>query len=90
MAGIYIERMSMPHEDELIVITSDGMALLIDKEFTMLERSKVIPVPDHGRLIDADEYQAKMRNAYDDDWFTVLEAAPTVIPADPADKEDFK
>ena len=62
MAGIYIERMSMPHEDELIVITSDGIALLIDKEFTMLERSKVIPVPAHGRTIDADALLKKMEN----------------------------
>lgn len=46
------------------------------------EHCPLIPVPKHGRLVDADEYQAKMRNAYDDDWFTVLEAVPTVIPAD--------
>jgi hypothetical protein len=41
----------------------------------------IVPVQPHGRLIDADEYQKRMRNAYDDDWFTVLENTPTVIPA---------
>lgn len=42
MAGIYIKNMSMPRGDQLIVVTSDGVALLIDKELTTLEKGKAI------------------------------------------------
>ena len=39
----------------------------------------LVPVPDHGRLIDADAIDTAM---YDPDVETALENAPTIIPAD--------
>ena len=56
----------------------------------------LVPVPPHGRCIDADAFLA--RNAYfadrefvnpkcDDTLKDLVDAAETIIPADPADKD---
>lgn len=87
MTGIYVENISMPHGDELIVITSDGVALLIDKELTTLERSKAIPVPEHGRLIDADALTISTAvplngKPYQYVHIDNIKSAPTIIPAE--------
>ena len=93
--SVYIKGMEMPKNCyECLVrnqgFSGDGMKCgktgsvlsWYDGNRKRMGNCPLIPVPKHGRLVDADEYQAKMRNAYDDDWFTVLEAAPTIIPAD--------
>lgn len=47
----------------------------------------LIPVPPHGRLIDADAIRADIDEkrpgrSYEDAWtLTVIDAAPTIIPA---------
>lgn len=43
-------------------------------------------IPPHGRLIDADAFISFIREKWDsyDQWFAeMLEARPTIIPADP-------
>ena len=47
----------------------------------------LVPVPPHGRLIDADELRQKWKALKDGRWYKVIEVedldnAPTVIPAD--------
>lgn len=102
MSGIYIKGVSIPQKGDLhVVITSSGFVK--DKHGFVLE-AVAIPVPDHGRLIDADALRARMyHEAFETDtpmqkwdsgcWIRykmferMEESAPTIIPADPADKE---
>lgn len=56
----------------------------------------LIPVPKHGRLIDADALLIDMTNLHVSvvtGWLYVrtsaIDNAPTIIPADPANKEVF-
>ena len=52
------------------------------------EDCPLIPVPPHGRLIDADAIHADIDEkrpgrSYEDAWaLTVIDAAPTIIPAE--------
>jgi hypothetical protein len=90
MSDVLIKGMEMPKFYEDCPFNYKGLCAMCDNEVCLLNVARgepqhdacpIVPVQPHGRLIDADEYQAKMRNAYDDDWFTVLEDTPTVIPA---------
>lgn len=110
MSGIYIPGMEMPKscfECNLKKIWEDGVQCLVNKGLWMDCDSKhkacpLIPVPDHGRLIDADALIDDMANMIP--WviespeeiammdglsagYEAVGAAPTIIPADPADKE---
>ena len=68
----------------------DEPYVLTDKRH---EDCPLVPVPDHGRLIDADAIlNSKGVGTQIAGWGkmyheTVIEYAPTIIPADPADKE---
>ena len=54
----------------------------------------LLPIPDHGRLIDADEVRKiidtyRPGRIYEDAWaLTVMDNAPTIIPADGYVKQD--
>lgn len=83
--------------------SSENEALLFDKKHTnsvatmrsgRADNCPLVPVPDHGRLIDADALKESIKEArkaqpeiadvYDDDYFLVAEwlaSAPTIIPA---------
>ena len=95
--GIYIEGMEMPSIDLewRIIHGQDGKWYAIDPnaETTDGEWHEIVPVPEHGRLIDADalkidivkklgisdrRYLLPAENAI---W-SEINKAPTVIPAD--------
>ena len=91
--GIYIKSMEMPmNEPMLVKINPDGSVSTTAKN--NYRKYEAIPVPDHGRLIDADalEQDAQKRllicNKYNDQFqkpYEVMRAialAPTVIPAE--------
>lgn len=97
MSGIYIPGLSMPRKTGIvsIVLSGDGSALLC--EDGAYSEIKVIPVPDHGRLIDADalmqiirehDYPLKAHfNSTDNGMFTIgiqqaVDETPTIIPAE--------
>lgn len=101
MAGIYIPGMEMPNDCENCIFCDDDACLMHKPEQfrSWTEEYKNCPlvlVPDHGRLIDADEHNKaleKHRNTYTQDsklpWGITLDAfewelaqAPTIIPAD--------
>jgi len=42
----------------------------------------LIPVPDHGRLVDADALETAMFNDPYQDFVHILEQLPTIVPAD--------
>ena len=89
--GAYVKGMEMPTNREVLVIFSDGNAGLYDRidveilDFPKKNR-KAIPVPDHGRLIDADaliaDIRANSESYFADDFaHEWVDVAPTVIPA---------
>ena len=101
MAGIYIPGMEMPVGKKTITIFSDGRVYEHHGERLWGHGEdcipwQAIPVPDHGRLIDADEHNKaleKHRNTYAQDtelpWGITLDAfewelaqAPTILPGD--------
>ena len=49
---------------------------------TRPERCPLVPVPPHGRLIDADALAAQCDDPYWCVWLSDIEDAPTIIPAE--------
>lgn len=104
MSGIYIPGMEMPTAGtylcELGVLDENTAVLTV---YTPIDKPqvsyKLVPVPEHGRLIDADAYEALIlglgNRKYRRDNGTICDAikflhphyAPTIIPADPAKEE---
>ena len=109
MSGIYIPGMEMPRGCAFCKIKKRNGKKMVcpfsDEEWDIhdpmssefrLSDCPLVPVPDHGRLIDADAHLSaleKYRNTYEQEhklpWGITLDAfeweltqAPTVIPAD--------
>ena len=97
MSGIYLSGIEMPQEGQAIQVYIDGRGAaygwLEDAVYDEDRIAQAFSVPDHGRLIDADELykRAKMRgerfNGRFDETDNVINALyienfPTVIPAD--------
>lgn len=94
MSGIYISGVEMPQlyrtykvrfagaKDDKIVV---GVAAEDSNAYVPV--GEVVPVPPHGRLIDADKLRHKWRALKDGMWFKVIDVddldnAPTIIEAD--------
>ena len=97
MSGIYIDRFEIPigHNEATFGIDADGHPLCIvyTENAASPEIYDVIPVPDHGDLIDADANINTLKKCSDspesettkllyDYASRILEACPTIIPAD--------
>ena len=91
MAGIYISNMEMPQRDEVITIYPDGTAHRRYLGLRLhISESKAVPVPEHGRSIDADAIIQRIPIvSYEiyENIRALIDSAPTIIPADP-EKED--
>lgn len=85
--GVYIN-MEMPEDSDMIVIYSDGTARkYLSYTKVIIDEAKAVPIPLHGRLIDADEL--KKKHHWTDDFYETeyvevedIDAAPTIIPAE--------
>lgn len=79
--SVLIKGMEMPTAPIILILFPDGH--VETKEYNIGARSKAIPVPPHGRLIDADallkDYESSF---YRKAVVTLMEDAPTVIPAE--------
>jgi len=95
MSGIYIPGMEMPASCGFCPFenhTDDGYECRINGCLTEYQKRPdgcpLVPVPDHGRLIDADAVRTQIDKdrpgrAYKDAWtLTVIDHAPTIIPAE--------
>ena len=87
MSGVYIKGLEMPEFGEkIIILTSSGY--VEDVSGQVIQGIEAIPVPDHGRCIDADVIlNSKGVGTQIAGWGkmyheTVIEYAPTIIPAD--------
>ena len=92
--GVYIKGIEMPTgNDELrLIIHSNGQVIISHQ--TYYEEAEAVPVPPHGRLIDADAYESLLRGLGDRNYRrekgTICDAvkflhphyAPTIIPAE--------
>lgn len=86
MSGVYIAGMQKPEKcDDCPLQTADMIC--------ELSTCPLIPVPDHGRLIDAEalmkqvEHDAPLSTVYEKTMRRYLNNAPTIIPADKKDPE---
>lgn len=88
--GIYLSNMEMPKgaDEHRLIIRANGQ-VIIDKK-TYWEEAEAVPVPAHGRLVDADRILSEqMKRKYyhlpnGDTAIPVIdvEHAPTIIPAE--------
>lgn len=97
MSGVYIKDMEMPQSCDDCRLNNgitcyampdymeDGVVGRVDDR---PDWCPLVPVPSHGRLIDADEIRADIDEkrpgrSYEDAWaLTIIDAAPTVIEAE--------
>ena len=99
MSGVYIKGMEMP--ESCAECLNIGWQYVFECNLNDVESGArlgscpLIPVPDHGRLVDADalEYHAdNVRDPMGRTEKTVMwkkiEAAPTIIPADKEGEHD--
>ena len=84
MSGVYIKGIEMPTEGCVVSIYK-----INGKFYAGNDLCEVIPVPDHGRLIEAERLKEVFhRNVVSGDAFDqLIDIAPTIIPAE---KEEEK
>lgn len=89
--SVYIKGMEMPENcDNCDFMTVEGeygeptcpFGLIIRCASEMHPHCPLVPVPEHGRTIDADEYKQEMKDCRMAFWDEVLDSMPTIIPAD--------
>ena len=101
--GIYLPNMEMPRNGQMLVIFPDGTSYVCFNGMReRLTQTTAIPVPPHGRLIDADALIDDMANMIP--WaiespeeiamvdglsagYEAVKAAPTIIPAEPSEEQ---
>ena len=96
--GVYIKGVEMPKDGEhpyWVTIHSDGTVEYNENMGQGWQTSEAVPVPPHGRLIDADALEKEhMKRAYENfrsyqfhvsatAW---INEAPTIIPAEEAEE----
>lgn len=85
--GLYIEKMELPKGGNETIIRILPNGEILDQYGHHLGLS-ALSVPPHGELKDADAIRADIDEkrpgrSYEDAWaLTVIDAAPTIIPAD--------
>lgn len=79
--SILIKGMQMPKDgnETIIRILPDGTVL---DQYGHHLAITAVPVPPHGRLIDADALAAKCDEPYWCVWRSDIDDAPTIIPAE--------
>ena len=90
--GIYIPGMEMPTNADMaptaVWVYPNGSVVVFKGNGNMRQHTEAVPVPPHGRLIDADAIRADIDKerpgrSYEDAWaLTVLDNAPTILEAE--------
>ena len=87
--SVYIKGMEMPHDPNgvTICIFPDGVAKCMDMVSFEITTKEAVPVPPHGRLVDADALMEQLGDVeYKGAIKRVLIQAPTIIEADKEDE----
>lgn len=92
MSGIYIPDMEMPTSCAECRFYGEYCYAKGDENKYSNFPCPLVPVPEHGRLIDADAIPYKKIMLEDDDFYygvtmPYIDRMPTIIPADPAKEE---
>ena len=82
MSGIYIPNAQIPQFGHRISVLSDGHAYYEDMKNPYLDLGEIVPVPDHGRLVDADALVKENAMAWGTEDVIRIAKAPTIISAD--------
>ena len=95
--GIYIAGLEMPKDYSVIVkIFPDGRVGTIPYvqwfKVELIEGTQAVPVPPHGRLIDADALDSSATDYSGNHlvYLVDIDDAPTIIPADTAEERHEK
>ena len=87
--GVYINGMEMPEHCGVCRFAVDGWCYAYGKpNIDALANDgrtnfcPLIPIPPHGRLIDADAYEKYLKDNWIPANLNALDAQPTIIPAD--------
>ena len=80
MSGVYVKGLEMPKEGTVIVIYKLNGKFYASVHGT--ELCPLIPVPDHGDLIDRDEAVRDLRMDYAYAAAKIVALQPTIIPAE--------
>lgn len=90
--GVYIKSMEMPKSCNACIFDVYGLCLInknIEAKDELTHSCPLIPVPDHGRLIDKDVMCNECRRIaeeydgiYPDCTYCPAHLAPTIIPAE--------
>lgn len=81
--GLYIKGMEMPTGNNavsIIIFPNGKVSLAHDHRFA--EYAEAVPVPPHGRLIDADALVRDNGIKEIPEYYEVVRDAPTIIPAE--------
>lgn len=89
MSDILIKNMGMPEKQVYVILNPNGLVEVLDANNVLLEEYQAVPVPPHGRCIDADSksFPTLHRNPSNDymkGWNACLRSVqqqPTIIPA---------
>lgn len=89
--GVYIKGMEMPKDGELLCINihPDGK-VCINLDLECEKVGEAVPVPEHGRLIDADALLDDLlfpSKQFEQGMRELIGDAPTIIPAEETLKE---
>lgn len=81
--SVLIKGMEIPQKPNgaVLILYPDG-----DCVFENGFHYKAVPVPDHGRLIDADVLRAMCDDPHWCVWMSEIDDSPTIIPADPEEE----
>lgn len=85
--SVYIKGMKLPKEKIVCLLVSPDGQAFVKSESGQEEKYQLIPVPEHSRLIDADELPVSTAVPLDGKPYKYvhidnISAAPTIIPAD--------
>lgn len=94
MSGVYIPGMEMPEDKVVCLLVCPDGRVTVKTLSGFGEDYKAIPVPDHGRLIDADtlslfkETRTDTRTGRYEELVSMaaVRNVKTIIPADPAEE----
>ena len=82
--GLLIPGLNLPKDKPVTLFITSNKDVYLEG---VLLSGKAVPIPPHGRLIDADELAAMCDEPHWCAWLSDIDNAPTVIPAEPP-KED--
>lgn len=83
--GVYLPKVDMPKGDEIITVQICPDGSIWQRFRGTVPGVKAVPVPTHGRLIDADALRAEVKKhaTPSDAWvFSFIRTAPTIIPTE--------